>query len=305
MDLAELKERKVGILMGGISDERDISLKSGNAVLKALSKSNYNVMPIDVDRDVALRISEEKIDVAFIALHGRYGEDGCIQGLLELMDVPYTGSGVTSSAIAMDKVATKKVLVYHGIQVPAFKVVNASEVPSLRSLKMPVVVKPVAQGSTIGVSVVEDYSDLQRAIDHTFEYGQTALIERFIDGREFTVGILNGRPLPVIEICSSRRIYDFEAKYTTGNTDCIVPAELSREDEEGIRGIALESYGAVGCRGAARVDLIMDGCGAVNVLEVNTVPGLTETSLLPMAAASGGMGFSRLIEEILFGVFNC
>lgn len=299
-----LKDKKIGVLMGGMSEERDISLSGGDAVYKALVKANHNAVTIDIARDAASRIVEEKIDLAFIALHGRFGEDGCIQGLLELMGIPYTGSTVLASAIAMNKVVTKKILAYHGILTPMFNMFRSEDNLTLKGLKMPLIVKPISQGSTIGVNIVRGRGELTRAVDEAFKYGDVIMLEDFIEGREFTVGLLNKKVLPIIEIKPREGIYDFKAKYIDSDTEYTVPAKLPEQLEGELKRLAVDSYEAIGCRGPARVDMVINDEGRPNVLEMNTVPGMNEASLLPRAAASAGMGFSSLVEEILLSAVS-
>ncbi len=292
----EFKMKKIGVLLGGVSEEREISLKSGTAVTKALQEREYKVVAMDCGPDIALRLNEEGIDVAFVALHGRWGENGSIQGLLEVMSVPYTGSGVLASAIAMDKVATKKVLAFHAIPSPPFKMVK----PGASGITMPVIVKPVSQGSTIGVTLVRDPLELEAAVEKAWDFEERVIAEQFIEGRELTVSVLDGRALPVIEIISEG-IYDYKAKYMKGMADFKVPAELTRDEERTVKAMALDAYAALGCSGAARVDLILGRDDRAYVLEVNTVPGMTERSLFPMSAASVGIGYHALAEEMLLG----
>ena len=285
--------------MGGLSEEREISLKTGGAVLSCLVKSGYKAVGIDAGRDLAGRISGEGVEVAFVALHGRYGEDGCVQGLLEVMEIPYTGSGVMASAVAMDKAATKKVLSYHAVPTPAFRIVAPGG--RVTGLKLPLIVKPVAQGSAIGVTVVRKRAGLDAAVNEACRYGPLAIVEEFIAGRELTVSILDSTVLPVIEIRPRAGFYDYRAKYTKGETEFIVPARLKKRVEKRVRAFAIDSYEALGCRGAARVDMVLDGEENPYVLEVNTVPGLTETSLFPKAAASAGLSYRGLVKRMLEG----
>ncbi|MBI5286570.1 MAG: D-alanine--D-alanine ligase [Deltaproteobacteria bacterium] len=298
---------RIGVLMGGMSGEREVSLKGGTAIHRALLEKGYNAIPIDVGRDVAKRLMDEGIEVAFIVLHGRYGEDGTIQGLLEIMGIPYTGSGVLASAIALDKVLTKKVLAFHDVHTPPFRVVKVGGNlydGLLEDIGLPLVVKPSCQGSTIGVTVVREREGLRYALEEAWRYGERAVVERFIDGREVTVGILNGKTLPIIEIRPKTGIYDYRSKYPEGRTEYIVPAVLEKGIEERVKWVALEAYNALGCRVVARVDIMLDRSGNPYVLEVNTIPGMTELSLVPKAAACAGMGFSDLVEEILLGIIN-
>lgn len=303
------KQKKIGVFMGGLSAEREISFSSGNAVLSALAERGYNTCSIDVDKDVAQRVSEERIDAAFIALHGRWGEDGTIQGMLEIMAIPYTGSGVLASALAMNKPMTKRVLNFEKLPTPRFQVLDGKEMSKggfkkRIELRFPVVVKPVSEGSTIGVSIVEDEEGLADAIEEAGKSTGQVMIEEFIDGREITVGILNGHPLPVIEIVPRGGFYDYKSKYTRGMTEYILPARLTRDQLFKVQDVGLKAYQVIGCHGAARVDMILDSEGDSNVpkpniLEINTVPGMTPTSLLPKAADHAGLSFGSLVEEIL------
>lgn len=291
----------IGVLMGGISTEREISLRSGKAVCQALISKGYNAVAIDVGRDVAEKIAKEKIDIAFLALHGKYGEDGAIQGLLEMAGIPYSGSGVLASAIAINKALAKKIFMLNKIPTPEFAVVNRStfEVGARHALPLPLIVKPNEQGSTIGVSIVNNKREFAVAVKKAFKYDDTVLVEKFIKGRELTVGILNNNPLPIIEVRPQKGIYDFKAKYTKGMTDYIVPARIPEAIGKKVKGIALKAFHVLGCSGAARVDIMLDSESKPYVLEVNTIPGMTELSLLPKAAECAGMTFSEMVEEIL------
>jgi len=300
--LDKLKTKKIGVLCGGSSQEREISLKTGDAVYKALAFLELNVSKLDVDRDIALRLAKEGIDLAFIALHGKLGEDGTIQGLLEMMSIPYTGSGVLASALALDKVYTKKVFSYHNLPMAKYKVLEKRvETPGniLGELGYPVIVKPAREGSTIGVTIVRESNGLDSAINVAFRYGNKILIEEYIQGKEITVGILGDEPLPVIEIIPKTTFYDYQAKYEPGMSKHIVPAKLPREQYELAQSLALSAHRALGCRGATRVDMVMDGEGKIYLLEINTIPGMTETSLLPEAAAVVGVDFKQLVVKIL------
>ncbi|MFA4911525.1 MAG: D-alanine--D-alanine ligase [Desulfobacteria bacterium] len=297
-------EKKIGVLMGGLSAERDISLLSGNAILSALREKGYNACSIHVDRDVPQRIIEEGIDVAFIALHGRWGEDGTIQGMLEIMGIPYTGSPPLASALAMNKPMTKRVLNFHKLPTPEFQVLNKVEIaegkPKKRiKLKFSLVVKPVSEGSSVGVSIVENEEGLADAIEKAGKCTDQIMIEEFIHGAEITVGILNGCPLPVIEIVPKSGLYDYKSKYTKGMTDYILPARLTGEQLFKVQDIALKAYQAIGCHGVARVDMVLGLKGNPYILEINTIPGMTHTSLLPKAADHAGLSFNVLVEEIL------
>ena len=296
--MAILKKSKIGVLMGGLSEEREISFKTGTAILKALGDKGYKAIGIDAGRDIPGVLLKKKIDIAFIALHGRYGEDGCMQGLLEVMGIPYTGSGVKASALAMDKAAAKKVMLYHGVSTPASCIYEEGARPKV---KAPLVVKPACQGSAIGVSIVKKDSGLKAALKEALRFGGPVLIEKYIKGRELTVSILDGRVLPIIEIRPKEGFYDFAAKYTKGMTEFVVPAPIAKTAEKKVAKEALKAFEALGCSGAARVDVILDARGTPFVLEVNTIPGMTGLSLFPRAAEAAGLDYPALVEEMLKG----
>lgn len=285
--------------MGGLSEEREISLKTGASVLKALKEKGYRAVGIDAGAGLPSVLIRKKIEVAFIALHGRYGEDGCVQGLLEVMGIPYTGSGVRASSVAMDKAAAKQVFVFNGISTPAFEVVGPGRKTPV--MKPPFVVKPSGQGSAIGVSVVEKKSAIAAALREAARHGNTVLVEEYIKGRELTVSILDGKALPIIEIRPREGFYDYANKYTRGRTDFVVPARLGKEVKKRVERESLAAYRALGCAGAARVDVMLDGKDAPYVLEVNTIPGMTELSLYPRAAEAAGLSYPALVEKMLMG----
>lgn len=292
--------------MGGLSSEREISLRTGRAILGALQKRGYQAIAFDVERSIAEKLRDAAIDVAFIALHGMFGEDGAIQGLLEIMGIPYTGSGVFASALAMNKVAAKKIFMYHNLPTPAFTAVYREDVISAETaikkitLSYPVIVKPAEEGSTIGVTIVRREDELLPALHTAARYGQEILVEEFICGREITVGILNDQALPIIEIIPRNGFYDFQAKYQKGETAYLFPDWLSADQEQDIKTMALNAFRALGCSGAARVDFMVNQNYQAFILEINTVPGMTETSLLPKAAAQAGIEFADLVEQILW-----
>lgn len=299
----ELKMKKIAVLMGGLSAEREISLRTGRAVLAALQENGYNAVGIDAGRDLPVRLAEEKIEVAFIALHGRFGEDGTVQGLLEMLGIPYTGSGVMASAVAMDKVTAKKILLHHELPTPAFKVFcrgDDKEAFTARCRHFPLVVKPAREGSTIGVSIVRDADELRAGIDSALSHDDMVLIEDFIKGLEVTVGVLDGEALPVIQVVPKGGFYDFQAKYTAGQTEYLVPAPLEGALYERLQQVAVAAFRALGCAGAARVDFMVRE-REFFCLEVNTIPGMTETSLLPKAARHDGISFGELAQRILEG----
>ncbi|MDY7033468.1 MAG: D-alanine--D-alanine ligase, partial [Thermodesulfobacteriota bacterium] len=272
------KKKKVGVFMGGLSAEREISLQSGGTILSSLKKKGYKACSIDVNKDVPEQVIREGIQVAFIALHGRWGEDGSIQGMLEIMGIPYTGSGVLASALAMNKPMAKRILNFHKLQTPDFQVIERDEIQEggfegQIQLKFPLVVKPISEGSAIGVSIVEDETILKDAVEEAARYTHSIMLEEFIHGSEITVGVLNGRPLPVIEIIPKSRFYDYRSKYTPGMTEYIIPARLPDDQLLKSQDIGLKAYKAMGCHGPARMDMILDSEGNPHVLEINTIPG--------------------------------
>ncbi|MBN1254458.1 MAG: D-alanine--D-alanine ligase [Deltaproteobacteria bacterium] len=284
--------------MGGISHEREVSLKTGSAILKALQEREYQAVGIEVSSDIVQRLLDEQIDAAFIALHGRWGEDGTVQGLLELLRIPYTGSGVLASALAMHKIKAKEIFLYHDIPTPEFITPHEEELPN-PPFPPPWVVKPASEGSTIGVDIVMENKGLKEAIRNARGYDQQVLVERFIEGKELTVGILAEKPLPVIEIVPHVGFYDYQAKYTAGQTEYLCPARISAQKKDEVQSVCLKAYHALGCSGCARVDLRLSEEEKPFVIEVNTVPGMTETSLVPKAAAHIGITFPQLVATIL------
>ena len=293
------RSARVGVLMGGLSSEYAISMKSGQAVSRALRSRGWDVVDIVVDRNLPQRLCEDPIDVAWIALHGEVGEDGCVQGLLEVMGVPYTGSGVMASALAMDKDVTKRLLAgVDGIVLARDWPLEASdELPV--DLALPVVVKPAVGGSSCGIAKVEQREDLVGAVQRAFEHAPKVLVEQYIEGREITVAVFNDVALSVVEVIPDTGFFGFEEKYTKGRTQYVVPAEISAEATRRAQAAAVEAYRAVGCRGLARVDFLVSEHDVPIFLEVNTIPGMTATSLAPMAAAESGIAFEELVEKIL------
>jgi D-alanine-D-alanine ligase len=295
-----LKNKKIGVLFGGMSAERDISVLTGKAVLKALENQGLNAVGIDAGKDLAESIKKEKINFAYIALHGPLGEDGTVQGLLEVMRIPYSGCRVLSSAIAMNKVFSKRIFDSLNLPTPGWRLFNKKETLTEREIgKLPVVIKPSGQGSAIGVSLVKKRGELKKAVKEAFKYGDEIICEDYIEGTEITVGILGQEALPVIEIVPENKFYDFESKYKAGHSKHIIPPRISRKAVIKSRKLALEAFNALGCRAVSRVDLIVDKKERPWILEVNTIPGMTETSLLPDAARAGGIGFEELVLKIL------
>ena len=291
----------VGVLMGGPSAEREISLKTGKAVCVALQRRGYRAIPIEVDRDLPHRLRSKHVDVAFLALHGPGGEDGSVQGLLEVMGIPFTASGICASAIGMDKRLTRIVLEAEGIPVPLGQTFQKGKTPAIppRKLGMPVVVKPSTQGSTIGISIVRKRTEWKKALKEAFHFGEQAVVEQYIPGREMAVGVFQGKTLPVVEIIAPGGFYDFTAKYGKAETRYVCPAVTSKPLARLLNDYGLRAYQALGCRGAARVDFRIHTDGRPFVLELNTIPGMTERSLLPMAAAQAGRTYDDLVEHML------
>ncbi len=287
---------RVAVLMGGPSDEREISLKSGTAVASGLRGAGYDVCEVDVtEHEVVL---PDGIEAVFIALHGEFGEDGQVQSILDDMGMPYTGSGAIGSRMAMDKVLTKRAFDEFGVPSPLYEVLSEGDE---RTLELPVVVKPASQGSSIGVHCVTSEDEWGDALKDAFCHGKTLLVEKFVAGRELTVGVVGGRALPVIEIVATDGWYGYEAKYTKGRTEYIVPAKIDDKIAGEAQRIALKVFDALECSGFGRVDFILSDDGELMVLELNSIPGFTETSLLPKAAASAGIAFCDLCDEIMLG----
>jgi len=298
-----LKE-KVCILKGGISPEREISLRSGEAVERGLREVGYSTFSLDTQRkDFFNQLAREKPNLVFIALHGLYGEDGTVQGLLELLGIPYTGSGVLSSALAMNKVGSKRIFASQDISFPQFQVLG-KDMKSKMNLKLspPLIVKPVKGGSTLGVSLVKKRAEMEGALRKAFYYdGSYAIVEEYIQGKEITVGIIDDpepKVFPIIEILPKGELYDYKAKYTNGFCEYIIPASLERGNYLKAEETALRAYQALNCRDFARVDMIIRE-DKTYLLEVNTIPGMTEKSLLPRAAQAGGISFPELVDKIV------
>jgi D-alanine-D-alanine ligase len=297
----KIMSKRIGVLAGGPSSEREISLKSGTAVHKALLDEGYNAIFLDVKDDICDIIKKNKIDVAFIALHGKFGEDGTVQRMLEGLGVPYTGSGVEASKTALDKIASKEIFVRVGIPVPKYAVAeDGRPIPAeIEALGWPIVVKPPLEGSSIGLSIVKDRSGLGQALKKAFKYGPKVLLEEYIDGRELTVGILDDKPLPVIEIVPKNKVYDYEAKYKSPDTGYLIPAPIEKDIFMRAQKLGEAAHLALGCRSMSRVDIMAKKDGALFVLEVNTIPGMTERSLLPKAAGAVGMSFGKLCVKLI------
>jgi D-alanine-D-alanine ligase len=290
---------KVVVLAGGTSRERDISLTSGNAVLAALKELKVDVELVDTQHlDINVL---KRFDRAFIALHGLGGEDGQIQAVLECLNIPYTGSRVAASAITMDKVLTKKIWAAAGFKLAASFVVRSETeaAEAVKKLGLPVIFKPSLEGSSVGITLVESMTDINKAFAEANKPGQQVLVEKFIKGKEYSVGILDGEVLPSVRMSTKRAFYDFTAKYIDNDTEYFCPSGLSEKDEQEIQQTALAAFKEVGCSGWGRVDFIRNEKGDCYLLEVNTVPGLTSHSLVPMEARVKGYSFNELIIRIL------
>ena len=293
--MTDPKNLTVGVLMGGMSTERPISMKSGKAVAGALRNRGYTVVEIDVGPNTPADLVHHEIDVAWLALHGSFGEDGCIQGLLEIMRIPYTGSGVRASAVAMDKIATKRVLRGTDVHLLRDWVWRSGDaLPS--DLVYPIVTKTPNGGSTIGIHICKDEEELRDALKDSEQFEDAVLLEQFVAGTEITVALLNGSALPVVEIRPVGGHFDFDAKYTKGQTEYLVPAPISPVIAATAQAHAEISYQTVGVSGIARADFIVDEDGVPWFLEINTIPGMTATSLTPMSAGSAGISFEELVE---------
>jgi D-alanine-D-alanine ligase len=299
------KEARVGVFMGGTSEEREVSLKSGEAVCSALTGAGYRVLPVVLNQDSLAELNGEKIDIAFIAMHGRFGEDGQLTRLLRRRGICCTGSNPDCCATAMDKVRTKRVLQKHGIPTPPYIVLcgdfSTTEADWLvrADIGYPCVVKPVDSGSSFGVSIAADRAGLHRALKENFGTAPHVLIERHIPGRELTCGILAGRALPLIEIKPKARFFDFDAKYRNKGTEYILKPRLAKSVSEKIRKLSMAVHNALGAGAMSRVDLILSEDNVPYVLEINLIPGLTQRSLLPKAARGLGITFPRLCEMVL------
>ena len=294
-----MKYKRIAVLKGGWSPEREVSLNSGAACGKALREAGYDVVEIDAGRDVAERLSKAEPDAVFNALHGQWGEDGCVQGLLEVMGLPYTHSGVLASSLAMDKQRTKYVLAGAGVVSPEGKIVSRAEAAGGHVMKPPYVIKPNAQGSSVGVFIIREGDNRPPAELTSKEWalGEDVLVEKFVPGRELTVTVMGDRALCVTEITTSLAFYDYEAKYAAGGSSHVLPAEVPSAVAEKCLSLAVTAHQALGCRGVSRSDFRYDDTAAgeqIFFLEINTQPGMTGTSLVPEQAAHVGISFPEL-----------
>ncbi len=298
-----MKDKEIGILLGGVSAEREISLKTGEAMYEALRARGYRVHKVFVDADIDRVLRQTTIDIAVIALHGTYGEDGCIQGMLETMGIPYTGSGVLASALAMDKLKSKELFRLYNVPTPPYYAVRADDIQRLEqvhsSFGFPSFVKPRSGGSSVGAGAAQSMKELRERCEEAARFDDWILVERLIRGREVAVGVLDGNALGAIEIEPKGGFYDYKSKYQKGQSEYHFPARLSPTRYQGVLNLAERAVHAVGATGATRVDLLVTPEENEYVLEVNTLPGMTPTSLLPKIAAGAGYDFGDLCEAIL------
>lgn len=297
---------RIAVLLGGVSAERPISIKSGRAVAQALETAGHEVLPVDIDAECIDPVIELRPDVAFIALHGRFGEDGGVQSLLDDAGIPYTGSSSNTSRVAMDKMASKCYFMSHDVPTPDFRLVTFSRRPGRQALSLaveelglPVVVKPLGQGSSLGVTVAGTLEEVSEGLKEAVRYDEQAILERHVIGREITVGVLGNEALPIIELRYPGRLFDYRAKYESDETVFIVNPDLTQQTAQRAQVTALLAHRALGCSGFSRVDMIVDREGLPYVLEVNTIPGMTKRSLFPMAAAEAGIGFPELCDRLV------
>lgn len=306
-----MQRKRILVLMGGMSEEREVSLRSGKAVLDALITLDYEARAIDYSSSTIKDIIDYKPDLVFIALHGKYGEDGTVQGLLDSLQIPYTGSGVAASAICIDKVLSKRIFSSEGIPNAAYRIVYPYELTDdpvglrqqlISDIGLPMVVKAATQGSSIGTYIIKDENEILTAVKQAFKYSRKVLVEKFIVGQELTVALIGNNDLqvlPLIEITSANEFYDYESKYTKGMCEHIIPARVGEECRAEIVRISKQVYKIMGCKGFARIDFMLDKNSQPYVLEVNTVPGMTEMSLVPDAARAAGIDFANLIDSIV------
>jgi len=304
---------RIAVLMGGTSAEREVSLRSGAAVSRALRELGHDVSDIDIGPEIVEQLAglQGRIDVAFIVLHGRMGEDGTVQGLLELLGIPYTGSGIMASAMTIDKHMSKQIFRANAIPVAEDVVVDAVEIARVGiekvaegvslDLGFPCIVKPNCEGSTVGAGRARNREELESAIEEALEYDDLLIIERYIEGREMTVGLIGDEPviLPVLEVVASKGLYDYECKYTKGMTEYIVPALIQEELARELQRLSLRAHLALKCEGFSRIDFMVDAEGNSYCLEANTIPGMTELSLIPKAAAAAGLSFEQVVGMVL------
>ena len=309
--MTKAKKIKVAILMGGISNEREVSLSTGKTAAQYMDKDKFIINLYDTKKDLSklfLDISKNKIDICFIALHGKGGEDGSVQGMLELLNVPYTGPGIMSSAVSINKIISKKLFIQNKILTPKFiitedKKIDPKEIKN--KIGLPCVIKPSASGSSVGVFIIRKEADIKKGVKGAFKHGNKIIIEEYIKGKEITVGVLgnkNPRAMPIVEIIPKTKFFDYKAKYNAKFCNEIAPARISAKATKKAQRLALQVYKLLECKGFSRIDMILKG-EKLYVLENNTIPGLTPTSLFPKAAKANNISFSELLEKIInFGL---
>ncbi|MDD4178455.1 MAG: D-alanine--D-alanine ligase [Candidatus Margulisbacteria bacterium] len=308
-EMKSLKNKKIAVLCGGRSGEREVSLRSGKRVFDSLKKQKFNVIKLDLEDNLIATLKKKKIDLVYIALHGRWGEDGCVQGLLEVAGIPYTGSKVLASALAMSKLAAKRIFDSVGIPTPRYMEIDKqTDIKKTadkirRVFPFPLVIKPVSEGSSLGVSIAKESDDLEKILQKTVKEFKDVFVEEFIKGKEVTVGIIGKdddlQALPILELAPKKEFYDFEAKYTSGMTEFILPARLPSALYKKTQATALAAHRALGCYGVSRVDIIVSSDHIPFVHEVNSIPGMTEHSDLPAEAKHAGISFDELVVNIL------
>lgn len=291
--------KKVALLYGGTDSERDVSLKTGAAFRGALQRLNIPFVDIDFNATTAAILTEHSFDAALIALHGQIGEGGAVQGMLECLQIPYTGAGLLASAIAMDKTVAKKLLRDANVPTPDWIEVTESNDTRLREITLPVVVKPPCEGSSVGISIAHTTTELQHAVNHALTYANRVLVEQFVQGRELSIGFFDDETLEVMEIVPASGVYDFEAKYLRDDTEYLLPAPIPNTARNASIHAAFNAWKTIGCRGVGRVDVLLDENEQPWVLELNTVPGMTQTSIIPKMAAAKGWSFDAFVERML------
>lgn len=300
-----LKQQKIAVLLGGSSAEREVSLNSGNAVLTALRNLGYDAHPIDPQQVAVANLKQMGFDRAFNILHGRGGEDGIVQGVLESIGLPYTGCGVMTSALTMDKMRTKMLWKAFGLPISEMEIVTKTNRATfdaqqvVERLGLPLMVKPSREGSSVGLTKVKKAEELNTAVDYALQFDETILIEEWLDGDEMTVPVLDDQVLPAVKIIPEGEFYDYEAKYVSDNTQYVCPAPMSEQREQELKKLVKQAYDVVGCQGWSRIDVMTDSQGNFRLVEVNTTPGMTSHSLFPKSAATVGYSFEQLVEKIL------
>lgn len=300
-----LKQQKIAVLLGGSSAEREVSLNSGNAVLTALCNLGYDAYPIDPQQVAVANLKQMGFDRAFNILHGRGGEDGIVQGVLESIGLPYTGCGVMTSALTMDKMRTKMLWKAFGLPIAEMEIVTKTNRATfdaqqvVERLGLPLMVKPSREGSSVGLTKVKKAEELNTAVDYALQFDETILIEEWLDGDEMTVPVLDDQVLPAVKIIPEGEFYDYEAKYVSDNTQYVCPAPMSEQREQELKKLVKQAYDVVGCQGWSRIDVMTDSQGNFRLVEVNTTPGMTSHSLFPKSAATVGYSFEQLVEKIL------